>query len=166
MPRGIIGRGECRATVECAKPQHARGWCSTHHKRWLKHGDPLWEPSPKSFSNDAGVMGKICPRCSTWKPITEYNKDSSLPSGLACWCRECAHLKVRTFNENNPKYREEWEKKNPTYRSEWYRTKGDQARAKTRPWSRAHPEKSRRDCHKRRTRLNGGDYEKFSDLEI
>jgi hypothetical protein len=20
---------------------HGRGWCTTHHKRWLRHGDPL-----------------------------------------------------------------------------------------------------------------------------
>jgi hypothetical protein len=27
--------------TECARPTHARTWCRVHHKRWLKHGDPL-----------------------------------------------------------------------------------------------------------------------------
>lgn len=24
----------------CPRAEHSRGWCSTHYKRWLKHGDP------------------------------------------------------------------------------------------------------------------------------
>lgn len=27
---------------DCHKPSHARGWCKTHHKRWMRHGDPLF----------------------------------------------------------------------------------------------------------------------------
>ena len=33
---------------ECGKPVLARGWCSTHWKRWRKYGDPL---TKKSASN-------------------------------------------------------------------------------------------------------------------
>lgn len=25
----------------CSKPPHLRGWCNSHYKRWLRHGDPL-----------------------------------------------------------------------------------------------------------------------------
>lgn len=25
----------------CGHPQHARGWCNKHYKRWSEHGDPL-----------------------------------------------------------------------------------------------------------------------------
>jgi hypothetical protein len=24
----------------CPRPARARGWCTTHYKRWKRHGDP------------------------------------------------------------------------------------------------------------------------------
>lgn len=36
----------------CGKPTNARGWCSAHHKRWLRHGDPL--AGRKTMNGDPG----------------------------------------------------------------------------------------------------------------
>ena len=32
---------------------------------------------------------KVCPRCKTNKPATEYHKSSAQPNGLQSWCKEC-----------------------------------------------------------------------------
>lgn len=34
----------------CERPVLARGWCSAHHSRWLRHGDPLGG-APARFSD-------------------------------------------------------------------------------------------------------------------
>lgn len=39
MAQGI--KGSSPPCVICGEPSVARGWCNKHHKRWLKHGDPL-----------------------------------------------------------------------------------------------------------------------------
>ena len=32
---------------------------------------------------------KVCPRCKTNKPTTEYYKNAAQSDGLQCWCKEC-----------------------------------------------------------------------------
>ena len=27
----------------CEEPHRARGWCTTHHQAWVKHGDPAYQ---------------------------------------------------------------------------------------------------------------------------
>lgn len=41
VPKGTKTKGSCRI---CGKQAHGWGLCSTHYMRWLRHGDPLWEP--------------------------------------------------------------------------------------------------------------------------
>jgi hypothetical protein len=33
--------GKICSIPDCGKPHDARGWCKTHYRRWLRHGDPL-----------------------------------------------------------------------------------------------------------------------------
>lgn len=36
---------DLRCTVDgCGRPQHARGWCKQHYRRWMKHGTPDTTP--------------------------------------------------------------------------------------------------------------------------
>jgi hypothetical protein len=36
----VANSGLC-SIPDCGKPAKARGWCSAHHERWRKNGDPL-----------------------------------------------------------------------------------------------------------------------------
>ena|SRR3990167_159176 len=45
MPKGKSGR--CSCSVDgCDKLAHSWGWCTTHHRRWELHGDPLKTLTP------------------------------------------------------------------------------------------------------------------------
>lgn len=39
-------KGQPCVVVGCVKPQHAKGWCRSHHQRWKRHGDPLAGRTP------------------------------------------------------------------------------------------------------------------------
>ena len=43
---------------------------------------------------------KICSRCKTDKPLTEFTKSKSLKDGLKTWCRECCKFDqlIRKYN--------------------------------------------------------------------
>ena len=40
MAQGIKGSALKCSVQGCGRIAHARGWCSTHYRRWAKHGDP------------------------------------------------------------------------------------------------------------------------------
>ena len=45
---------------------------------------------------------KVCSKCSTEKPLTEYQKDSRSKTGFRSSCKECANASVRAYREANP----------------------------------------------------------------
>jgi len=45
MTKSIKCKQVC-SVKECNKTMRARGWCSTHYKRWQTHGDPLYNYIP------------------------------------------------------------------------------------------------------------------------
>jgi hypothetical protein len=58
-------------TVEgCDAPHSCRGLCKKHHKRWLRHGDPLvvkmTEPGTLRATFDAGVKNATPDECVIW----------------------------------------------------------------------------------------------------
>lgn len=48
---------------------------------------------------------KLCKRCNTLKPVSEWQKNSSNKSGLGTWCKEC-------FNRYRRENRHRYEQKN------------------------------------------------------
>ncbi|WP_062212696.1 hypothetical protein [Aureimonas sp. AU12] len=64
---------------------------------------------------------KRCPKCERSLALYAFNKDKSLPSGLACWCRECTKAKNKAF----------------------YEAKREERCEKQRAWHHANPEKAR-----------------------
>lgn len=83
--------GALCSVEECPKTVLARGWCTKHYQRWVKHGDPLalvndqWaENNPKWLGDGAGYHAmhdrvtrrrgrpKRCERCGTEDPTKRY----------------------------------------------------------------------------------------------
>ena len=52
----------------CERPYYARGWCSMHRHRWLKHGDPLKTDHYKTpqLSFEARTMPEPNSGCLIW----------------------------------------------------------------------------------------------------
>lgn len=85
----------------CGKPTKARGWCSTHYKRWTLHGDPLFGgvvvprrrgPAPRcSFDgcgyrqSESGLCGVHHRQWVTKGVLTPRRQRA----GVARWCTEC-----------------------------------------------------------------------------
>lgn len=67
MPKGIPGRAECKADG-CDRLNHSHGWCSMHHYRVSKHGDPhnpgavVYGPAPLRFWRHVAIT----PGCWLW----------------------------------------------------------------------------------------------------
>ena len=49
---------------KCGKPSRRKGWCSAHHKRWWRHGDPLASGAPTQCS------GKKCSLENCDRPVS------------------------------------------------------------------------------------------------
>lgn len=53
----------------CGKAVKARGWCNAHHKRWMRHGDPLRGGTPQGdplkFLRSLAVCAPTS-HCVTW----------------------------------------------------------------------------------------------------
>jgi hypothetical protein len=46
-----MGAMKSKCSIEgCVKPPYGRGWCGSHYKRWLRHGDPF---AGRSFVGEA-----------------------------------------------------------------------------------------------------------------
>jgi len=58
--------------------------CPEHYYAWLH------DKSLARITVHDGISGKICPHCTTWEPLDEYQSNRSRPDGLACWCNSCA----------------------------------------------------------------------------
>jgi hypothetical protein len=85
----IVGRV---CSVEgCPRPSHCRGYCASHYMRWKKWGDAgpaelkTWYPV---LQRD-GQGRKRCPRCTAWKPESEFAKSISTTDGLHKQCLRC-----------------------------------------------------------------------------
>src|ERR1019366_1891118 len=44
---------------------------------------------------------KMCPKCHTAKPVTDFSKSKDRKDGLSCWCRECDSRKCREGYKKN-----------------------------------------------------------------
>ena len=79
-------------------------------------------------------MMKLCPKCQTEKPFTEFYASSTHKSGYASWCKKCESERSRLKNQ---KYRENRLAKAKQWRDE---NKEKQAAA-TKAWREANPER-------------------------
>lgn len=51
------GRGTC-SIDGCDRDIHTnRGWCELHYQRWIRRGDPEWEPPPPASAAVCGIEG-------------------------------------------------------------------------------------------------------------
>jgi hypothetical protein len=106
-------------------------------------------------------MDKLCRRCDTVKPITEFRKDRSKKSGYGSYCKPCSSEIAKTWQRNNPEKRkardDAWYAKNkerkaatgtkrrPAYRerrreidrARWERMTKEQRRERWNSWYRA-----------------------------
>ena len=45
-------------------------------------------------------LSKICTRCNTAKPVTEYSKRKGYKDGILSWCKDCQREYDRTWRKN------------------------------------------------------------------
>jgi len=43
------------------------------------------------------ITEKRCPRCDSRKPIAEFGRDRSTPTGISCYCLDCARARVHQY---------------------------------------------------------------------
>lgn len=84
---------------------------------------------------------KVCSKCGEEKPLTEYNKDKRLKSGLRAACRVCDKAR-------NKKYREENRERAIAASKKWREENREKARAQSKKWKNENREKVR--AHKRK----------------
>lgn len=53
----------------------------------------------------------VCSHCKQPKPDTAFGRDSRRPSGLQCWCRQCAAQAKRQWRVDNPERRKDTERR-------------------------------------------------------
>ncbi len=49
-------------------------------------------------------MGKVCPRCTEYKPYTEYNKNNFKRDGFQNYCRSCSRKSFQDSYKGNKEY--------------------------------------------------------------
>lgn len=68
------------------------------------------------ISKREGIINKICSKCRTEKPSTEFYKQRRKPDGLHAWCKSCcAEYKRQNQDRANARERERWAT-DPKYR--------------------------------------------------
>lgn len=99
-PGGVGMPGGTCSVEGCEEPYHCRTWCKSHYWRWRNHGDPLAgsrspRPNPITTARDAPPGHKLCTKCDSIKPLSEFNRDRTTRDGHRAYCRPCR----ATFDE-------------------------------------------------------------------
>lgn len=79
-------KGTC-AVPGCTTPARKRGWCDTHYRRWLTHGDPL---APKAKPGPKPARPCTYPGCTTMTRVGEGC--TAHPDGWDVRCGDCLQL--------------------------------------------------------------------------
>lgn len=84
----------------CTKPPRARGMCQAHYGQW-RRGRELTPVNAtgikRQLAKDARLRdskgNKRCVKCSEWKPLAEYFKNSSTGDGYFAQCKKCLYAR-------------------------------------------------------------------------
>lgn len=85
----------------CGKLAIARGWCSAHHARWNRHGDPLKGGSPRRTAPKDLRGNRWCMRCHTFLPDSKEFFAAKMSRGV----NENRHICIQCAKEE---YREKY----------------------------------------------------------
>ncbi len=130
-----------------------------------------------------GQLGKICTRCSTWRPVTRFPKRAAMNDGYDSHCKECHNLGSRQWRKDNPDrvaelndeyYAANHEERKAYHRAyrqkhlehlralnrKFYRDNSEYARIYAREWGYRNPDKLRARDNARRAfkKGNGGTF--------
>lgn len=83
---------------------------------------------------------KVCTKCEIEKPLTEYNKEKRVKSGLRACCKECNKANSKKYRQENrekikaqkKKYRQENREKERTRHKKWEQENREKVRASSR----------------------------------
>lgn len=81
--------------------------------------------------SDLSTPSKVCKRCGTEKPLSDFNKDRSTRDGHRGTCRECAKLNNKRYYDENV---EEIRDKSKAHRKRYYAQNSDKVRATNKAW--------------------------------
>jgi 5-methylcytosine-specific restriction endonuclease McrA len=78
------------------------GFCQTHQRRLLKHGDPNVTMKGKAHKVKYTADGlRICKVCDEPKPLSEYHKDSGGTDGYRAQCKPCRNGYMQGYYAEN-----------------------------------------------------------------
>lgn len=105
-PIGVLAPREpappiCRIP-DCEAPPLARGWCSHHYRRWQRTGDPLLDLYGLRAKTEREVGVRICGRCSTAKPLTDFPRDAKGRNEIFSICKACCCAREKQRRRDDP----------------------------------------------------------------
>jgi 5-methylcytosine-specific restriction endonuclease McrA len=113
---------------DCEKAHRARGWCTMHYTRYLRHGDPLASLRPGDAATE-----KRCADCAETKPVAEFHRNGGGTVGWRSRCKPCyrgylLELYYAGARETQAKYRARNPERMRVYRQRWKRRNPDRVR--------------------------------------
>jgi hypothetical protein len=93
----------------CGRTVQSRGWCQTHYRRWLKHGDvleniPVQRGGGKLWSPDPAPT-VVCSVCGIEKEVSLYPQRFGKLYGRQC--KLCLAAMERNRRATSPEYRQQ-----------------------------------------------------------
>lgn len=78
------------------------GYCSTHHRRLIKHGSPditMKGKAHKVHTTEDGL--RVCTQCGEGKPLGEYHRDKGGSDGYRAQCKSCRSSRMSEYYLEN-----------------------------------------------------------------
>lgn len=83
---------------DCTRSAHCRGWCEFHYRRWLHHGDPLWQSKRERLIKTGDTFGRL-----TVVEVDAYRRNRQRFHRCRCICGEEVCVPTSSLRGGNTK---------------------------------------------------------------